>query len=79
MKASEIRLSLLEADADGKHVKHVALTITDPELCASVLSAIGHKGAIAKAKDGSHLDIKTKEELAEERQEAKADDDAKAA
>jgi hypothetical protein len=74
MKVSEIRLSILEKDDDGNHVKHVTATLTDPELCAAVMTAIGHRGALGKAKDGDHVDIKTAEEKAQEKQEAKAED-----
>jgi hypothetical protein len=35
MKAAEIRASLLAKDKAGKHTKHVALEITDPDLCAA--------------------------------------------
>jgi hypothetical protein len=62
MKVGEIRASLLQLDDDGKHTKHVAVTITNPALCAVIADAIGKSIDLEKAEDASHLEIKAKDE-----------------
>jgi hypothetical protein len=79
MKVAEIRMSLLEKgdkDDKEKHTKHVAVTITDPEVCDAIVAAIGKKHT--KAKDAAHLYIKSAEEKAADKAHAKEDADAEA-
>jgi hypothetical protein len=59
-ETKEIRLSLFEADADGKHTKHIAVTITDPELLDVITRAVGSRVDLVKADDAHHETIEAK-------------------
>lgn len=56
-------MSLIEKDADGIQTRHVAATITDPEICAAVQKWIEAKGVnLSKANDADHIHIPEEEE-----------------
>jgi hypothetical protein len=59
MNVSEIRLSLLEYDASGKNTKHIAVTATDPILCANIQALIEPDIDLGKTDDASHVELKT--------------------
>jgi hypothetical protein len=62
MKVSEVRLSLLEADENGTHTKHVAVTITDPALCAAIVRMVGGRMDLDKVPDAHQETIEAKKE-----------------
>ena len=56
VKGLEIRMSLLET-VDGVHTKHVAITITDPDVLHAIVDILEEEIDLAKIEDASTVEI----------------------